>query len=94
MVKGKTKSGISFELDERIKDDSRLLLLLTRIQQKKDDAIEVGKAMNELFDLIFGSFEETYAFMNEVASKNEGICSTEILLAEITEMFNAIQAKN
>lgn len=94
MVKGKTKSGIAFEIDERIKDDSRLLLLLTRIQQKGIEPIEVGKAMNELFDLIFGSFDATYAFMNEVASKNNGVCSNEIMLAEVTEMFNAIQAKN
>ena len=44
MVKGKTKSGIAFELDERIKDDARLTYLLVKMQQSKE-TLEIGKSM-------------------------------------------------
>ena len=32
MVKGKTKSGIKFQLDERIKDDARFLYYMAKSQ--------------------------------------------------------------
>lgn len=93
MVKGKTKSGIAFELNEKIKDDARLMHLLVKIQQSKDP-MEVGKGMNQLLALIFGSDDGTYAFMSEVADKHDGICSTSMMLVELTEMLEAINAKN
>lgn len=93
MVKGKTTSGIEFELDERIKDDARFMHLLVRMQ-KASDPIEMAGSMNELLALIFGSDENTYAFMNEVAAKNKGVCSAKNMLVELTEMLNALNAKN
>lgn len=93
MVKGKTKSGIKFRLDERIKDDTRLMHLLIKMQNVKEP-IEAGKTMNQLLALIFGSDENTFAFMNEVADKHNGVCSTKDMLAELTEMLDALNAKN
>ena len=93
MVKGKTTSGIEFELDERIKDDARFMHLLVRMQ-KASDPIETAEGMNELLSLIFGSDENTYSFMNEVAAKHDGICSAKNMLVELTEMLNALNAKN
>lgn len=93
MVKGKTKSGIAFELDERIKDDARLTYLLVKMQQSKE-TLEIGKSMNQLLALIFGSDDGTYAFMSEVADKHNGICSASVMLEELTEMLAAIKAKN
>lgn len=94
MVKGKTKSGIAFELDERIKDDWRITYLLVNMQQKKGNTFEIGKSMNQLLALIFGSDDGTYAFMTEVADKHDGICSASVMLEELNEMFAAIKAKN
>ena len=93
MVKGKTKSGIAFELDERIKDDARLTHLLVKMQKSKE-ALEIGESMNRLLALIFGSDDGTYAFMSEVADKHNGICSASVMLEELTEMLAAIKAKN
>ena len=39
VVKGETKSGIKFQLDSRIKDDARLLFLLTRAQNADDPMV-------------------------------------------------------
>ena len=96
MVKGTTKSGIAFELDERIKDDARLTYLLVKIQKTAESAslMDTGRAMNELLDLIFGSDENTFMFMNEVADKHDGVCSTAVMLEELTEMLDALNAKN
>ena len=93
MVKGKTKSGIAFKIDERIKDDARVTYLLVRMQSDIEP-LEVGRAMNDLLALIFGSSGGVYAFMNEVAAKHGGVCSNESMLQEITEIFEAIKAKN
>lgn len=93
MVKGKTKSGISFELDERIKDDARLMFLLVKIQDTTD-LMETGRSMNKLLALIFGDDNSAYTFMEEVASKHDGACGQEIMLTELTEMLDAIKAKN
>ena len=94
MVEGKTKSGIAFTLDERIKDDARLMHLLVKLQQTKDQPLEMGKSMNQLLALIFGSDDGTYAFMNEVADKHDGVCSASVMLEELNEMLDAIKAKN
>lgn len=93
MVKGKTKSGIVFELDERIKDDARLMYLLVKMQNA-EEPIEAGKAMNQLLALIFGSDDAAFTFMEEVANKHDGICSSEEMIAELTDMLNALNAKN
>ena len=93
MIKGKTKSGIEFELDERIKDDARLMHLLVRMQKAKEP-VDTAEAMNNLLALIFGSDEGTFAFMNEVAVKHDGVCSAENMLVELTEMLEALNAKN
>ena len=92
-MKGTTKSGIKYELDERIKDDARLIHLLVRVQ-KSDELIKTAEAMNDLLVLFFGSDDNVYAFMNEVADKHDGVCSTENMLLELTEMLDALKAKN
>lgn len=94
MVKGKTKSGIAFEIDERIKDDARLTYLLVKLQTNATDPLEAGKAMNQVMNLLFGSDEAVFNFMEAIASKNDGICSQEVLVAELTDLFNEIKAKN
>lgn len=93
MVKAKTKSGITFELDERIKDDARLMYLLVKMQNASAP-MEAGKAMNQLLALIFGDDDKGYAFMEEIASKHDGVCEQEVMITELTEIFEAIKAKN
>ena len=94
MVKGKTKSGIKFQLDERIKDDARFLYYLTKAQDDESDTGEKSKAVMGVLKLIFGTDEGVINFMNAVASTHDGVCTIKELLSELTEMFDAINAKN
>lgn len=94
MVKGKTKSGIKFQMDERIKDDARFLYYLAKAQDESADMGEKSKAIMGILKLVFGNDEGVITFMNAVASVNDGICNVEVMLSELTEMFDAINAKN
>ena len=94
MVKGKTKSGIKFCMNERIKDDARFLFYLTQAQ---DDALEMSeksKAIVGMLRLIFGDDEGVINFMNAVAASHDGVCDVETMLAELNEIFEAMNAKN
>ena len=93
IVKGETKSGIQFQLDSRIKDDVRLIFLLTKASNT-EDAMEASTCIMDLLTLIFGSDENVMVFMNEVADKHKGVCTAKEMLAEITEMFDKLKAKN
>lgn len=94
MVKGKTKSGIKFQLDERIKDDARFLYYMAKSQDESADAAEKSKAVMGILKLIFGDDDGVISFMNTVASVNKGVCSIDVMLSELSEMFEAINAKN
>lgn len=93
IVKGKTESGIQFQLDSKIKDDVRLIYLLTKAS-KTEDTMEASTCVMDLLTLIFGSDENVMVFMNEVADKHKGVCTEKEMLAEITEMFDKLKAKN
>ena len=94
MVKGKTKSGISFQLDERIKDDARFLFFLSQIKNEKLDVVDRGTHVVNMLRLIFGNEEGVINFMDAVASVNDGVCDNKTMLAELSEMFEALEAKN
>ena len=94
MIKGKTKSGIKFQMDERIKDDARFLYYLTRAQDDSVSLEEKGMAVMGVMKLIFGTDEGVIQFMNAVAAVNDGVCNVEKMLSELGEMFEALNAKN
>lgn len=94
MVKGKTKSGIQFQLDERIKDDARFLYYLAKAQDDEADIGDKSKAVTGILKLVFGDDEGVIGFMNAVAATNKGLCDVQTMLSELTEMFDALKAKN
>ena len=100
MVKGKTKSGIKYQIDERIKDDARVLFILTKLQEvaKAEASAETvqkgGELIFKLLALIFGSDDGITAFMDEVARHNKGVCDTKVMIAEIMDIFEGIKGKN
>lgn len=93
MVKGKTKSGIKYQINESVRDDARLLYMLVQLQRDDIALEDKGKIVFDMLTLIFGS-DGVMAFMNEVADKHDGICSTEAMLAELNEILESINAKN
>ena len=98
LIKGTTKSGIKFQLDSKIKDDARLLFLMSILQKSdledKESMLKAADAMSNLLTLIFGTDENVLSFMNEVALKNKGVCDTKHMIAELNDMFEAINGKN
>lgn len=94
MVKGKTKSGIKFTLDERIRDDARFLYYLTKAQDESIELEEKSRAIMDILKLIFGTDEGVITFMDAVAATNDGVCDVKTMLSELTEMFEALDVKN
>lgn len=91
MVKGTTKSGINFEIDERIKEDTRLVQFSTEMHS--DDELIRSQALFDMLGLIFGGRNGVLSFQNTVASVHEGVCSTEYLIAELSEIMEAVNLK-
>ncbi len=93
-IKGTTQSGIEFQLDPAIKDDARLLYLLTLMQKKDIDWQQQSQALFDMLKLIFGTDEGLVQFMNAVAEKHKGVCTPQSMMAELNDMFEAINGKN
>ena len=83
-----TNSGIQLEIDERITDDMRFARLFAKLRKNKNSG-----AAFELIDFMFGSEENAEVVLNEVAAKNDGICTESALTAEITDILKALNTK-
>lgn len=94
LIKGKTKSGIEFTINPAIKDDSRLLYLLTKLQDETLQPMEQSKYMFSMLELIFGGGDGLANFMNAVAAAHDGVADTKNLMAEMNEMFEVLSLKN
>ena len=94
IVSGTTKSGIAYTVDCRVRQDSRFLHLLVKMQDKKRTQNERAEALFSLLDMLFGGEDNMILFFNEVAAHNDGICSVEILLTEIKDILEAMNLKN
>lgn len=95
MIKGKTKSGIEFTINEKVGEDMRVVMLIAEMQKaSKEDstAFETFEKLNDLLELIFGNGK--MSFMNAVASTHDGVCDTKSMIAELTEIFDKVKAKN
>ena len=72
IVKGTTKSGIKFQLDSKIKDDTRLLFLMSMIQkcnlEDTESMLKANEALSDLLILIFGTDENVLAFIADVSA--------------------------
>ena len=89
IVKGTTKSGIKYELDDKIKEDARFVFIMSKLQDDsiRENVHEALHTLRSMFNLIFGTDEQTMLFMDAVADAHGGVCSTANLIAEMNEMF-------
>lgn len=85
-IKGKTSTGFSFCVDERIKDDWRIIDAI--VDSESEDASVKLKASKTLVDLVLG--KDKNRMIDHVTKINDGFCPAEALTAEITEIFNAM----
>jgi hypothetical protein len=93
IIEGTTKSGISFTLDTRVKDDPRFLHCLVKMQNKTD-RIRQAKFFYEMLDMMFGNEDGVMAFENEIAKRHGGACTEKDLQVELQEIFEAMKLKN
>ena len=86
MIKGKTKSGFSYELDkERLNNYE----LLEAIEELEENPLVLSRVVN----LLLGK-EQTKKLKDQLRTEN-GIVSTEKMSEEITEIFqNQGETKN
>lgn len=89
---GTTKSGFSYEADDRILTDWRFTLAVTKVQNGKD--LEKLEGANQMVSLLLG--DEGYsALMDHIACQNEGYIPAETVMNEVTEILNSVKsAKN
>lgn len=66
---------------------------MTWAQNAKDNSKQ-NKYVMDLLALIFGSDENVWDFMNAVAKTHKGVCESDVMLGEIKQMLEAINAKN
>lgn len=92
IIKFKTKSGIQITLDKRVKDDTRLLLILADVQDKSKTPNEQIALFKDLLDLFFG--DGSRVFLNEVAAHHDGVADFKSLMAEMNDIFEALELKN
>lgn len=91
MVSGTTKSGINFNVDERIVNDTRFLMYTVEMQS--NDPMVQSNALFKLLEFIFGGREGLLMFQDTVASVHDGICTSELLVEEFTDILEALNAK-
>lgn len=103
MIEGKTKSGIAFKIDERIREDWRFQKKLTKLislrkkisqdaessESASDDLAAIYNVISEMEELVFGGPEGAEAFENVVAQTYGGICSADIFQKEFLEIISA-----
>lgn len=97
IVTGETRSGIKFQIDKRIKDDSRTLFYVRNMRKKMDsaeDKLNATDAVYSLLELVFGSNGGLETFLNEVAYRHDGVADVESLMDELSDIFEAINLKN
>lgn len=90
-MQGTTKSGYQFDINNRILKDWRFVSALTKCQQSKT---EFGKleGVQEMVSLLFGDKYEEY--LKHVASKNDGYCDSDFIMADIKDIFESVNVKN
>lgn len=97
IVKGKTRSGIKFQIDKRIAEDNRAMYMIRNLRKYRNDkekAEEVIDSVYTLLELIFGSGDGLMIFMNEVALKHDGVADSASLMDELNDIFEACDLKN
>ncbi len=85
MIKGKTSSGLQYQINPNVKNDVRILMYLDQITSPIYDASEKMRAFGDFLKLIFG--DQVSAFMNEVAARHGGVADIDSVNAELTEIL-------
>lgn len=90
-MQGTTKSGYQYNIDNRILKDWRFVNALSNAQKSKSE-FEKLEGVLEMAKILFG---DTYdAYLEYIASKNDGYCDSDVIMEEIKEIFESAAIKN
>lgn len=95
MIKGVTSSGFEYEINENIKQDWRFVQKLTKLKElEESDSKEIDfiNIMADMESLIFA--DKGKAFEKHIASKNDGLVPTLVVLKELLEIIKNKETKN
>lgn len=92
MLKGKTKSGFKYSVNENVKNDIRVLecVLLIENHASNDDVLN---GYLTLYNLILGVEQKT-ALYDHVAKKNGGVADITQVQEEFSEIYEALGGEN
>lgn len=86
MIVGKTKTGFKFQIDERALSDWRFVKALADFDS--NDESRTLSATPIIVSMIFGKDEER---LMEHVKDNDGFISTEAVMAEVRDVFEAVK---
>ncbi len=91
MIEGKTRTGFKFKIDERIKNDWRLIDAISRVSKDGASLAEKATATAELVDLLCGNCKAD--LMAHIQKKNDGFVPADALERELFDMITEKNVK-
>ena len=89
MIEGKTTSGFSYEIDDRLFKDWEVITSLDNLKKNKASMAEI----NNLFELLLT--KDGFAELKEyVKERNDGIINSDAMLQELKEILAHEKLKN
>jgi hypothetical protein len=87
MIKGKTKSGFEFEMNEEVLNDMRIVDALADMQSGDDSLVMV--AVTELLNLVLGRKQKQLLYKH--LEVENGRVPIEKVSDELVEIFNSLK---
>lgn len=90
-MQGETKSGFKYDIDDRILNDWRYTMALTKCQHPSD--IKKLEGATEMVQLMFGD-DGLEKFMDHIKERNDGFVPIEVVIEEVQSIFESKIPKN
>ena len=86
-MKGKTKSGFKFDVNEAVLEDWEVMKAIADMDS--GDASRVLRGTVKFVSMVLGDEEE--ALVKHIRSKNKGACSQDAMFNEVMEIIDSLK---
>lgn len=86
-MKGKTKSGFKFDVNEAMLDDWEVVEAVADMDGE-DESLKI-RGMVRFVSLVLG--ENKKLLIDHIRSKNDGACPSETMFSEVMEIINSVK---
>lgn len=93
MTEVKTNSGIECNVNERVAEDARFSYYATKAANENALEVDRSNAVFKMIEMLLGTEKDMLEFMDRLADINGGVCDTEKMMLEISEIMEKIGAK-